>query len=57
MSNPFTVETNGGEKMSNEQARYFALSIMSGVKSYIKTHRQEYEAWIAEQSNGGGDEI
>ena len=43
--------------MSNEQARYFALSIMSGVKSYIKTHRQEYEAWIADQSNGGGDEI
>ena len=57
MSNPFTVETNGGEKMSNEQARYFALSIMSGVKSYIKTHRQEYEAWVADQSNGGGDEI
>ena len=49
MPDPLAVETIGGENMSNEQARYFALSIFSGVKSYIKVHRAEFEEWQREQ--------
>lgn len=52
MSDPTTVEIVGGESMSNEQAKYFALSIFAGVKAYIKEHRAEFEEWQREQ---GGD--
>lgn len=49
MPNPLTVETIGGESMSSEQAKYFALSILAGVKSYVQTHRTEFEEWQREQ--------
>lgn len=34
--------------MSDKQAKYFALSIFGEVKSYIKEHRAEFEAWQRE---------
>lgn len=52
MPDSLTVETIGEKSMSNEQAKYFALSIFSGVKAYIKEHRAEFEEWQREQ---GGD--
>lgn len=52
MPDPLTVETIGGKSMSNEQVKYFALSIFAGVKAYIKEHRAEFEEWQREQ---GGD--
>lgn len=35
--------------MGTKQAKYFALSICSGVKNYLKVHHAEYEAWLREQ--------
>ena len=49
MSDRLTVEALGGESLSKEQAKYFALSIFDGVKLYVKEHRAEFEAWQREQ--------
>ena len=49
MSDPMTVESFGGPGMSDEQAKYFAISIFAGVKQYISEHRAEFEEWHAEQ--------
>ena len=35
--------------MSDKQAKIFALSILAGVKSYVKEHSAEFEAWKKEQ--------
>ena len=49
MSDPLTIETIGGEKLSDEQVKYFAVSVFAGVKQYISEHRAEFEAWQREQ--------
>lgn len=53
MPNTMTVLTNGAAVLGDKQAQYFALCISSAVKSYIKTHRAEYEAWEREQQGEG----
>lgn len=47
MPDSLVVEVIGGENMSNEQAKYFALSIFAGMKAYVKEHRTEFELWMA----------
>ena len=54
MPKPLTVETIGGKNMSDEQAKHFALSILAGVKSFIQSHRAEFEAW--QQESEGKDD-
>ena len=49
MPDPLAVDTIGREVMSDKQAKIFALSILAGVKSYIKEHSAEFEAWKKEQ--------
>lgn len=54
MPDPLSIETIGGVIMSNKQAKIFALSIFAGVKSYIKEHPAEFEAWKKEHREFGG---
>ena len=49
MPDTLTIQTSGEVVMGTKQAKYFALSICSGIKNYLKTHRTEYEAWLQEQ--------
>ena len=51
MPDPLTVETIGGKSMGNEQAKYFALSILAGAKAYVREHRAEFEEWQREQED------
>ncbi len=49
MPDTLTIQTSGEVVMGTKQAKYFALSICSGVKNYLKVHHAEYEAWLREQ--------
>lgn len=35
--------------MGREQAKYFALSVYNDVKTYLKEHQTEYEAWLKKE--------
>ncbi len=43
------VETTGYSAISDNQAKFFAVSIFSEVKNYIAAHRAEFEAWLYEE--------
>ena len=36
-------------KISQKQARYFAIQIFGGLRQYISEHRAEYEAWLSQE--------
>ena len=49
MTDTLAVKTSGEIIMGEEQAKYFAISIYAGVKTYLKEHQAEFEAWLQEQ--------
>ena len=52
MSDTLTIKTSGVAVLSEEQAKYFALSIFDDMKNYIREHRAEYEQWLKKQEAG-----
>lgn len=54
MPNALTVNTSGAVLMGDEQAKYFAMSIFSEMKAYIKAHPAEFEAWKRNEGNFDG---
>lgn len=48
--NCITVNTSGIPTITKKQAHYFAISVFSDVKVYIKEHQSEFEQWQAEQA-------
>lgn len=36
-------------KMSQAQARYFALQIYDYMKKYLAEHKKEYEEWLKQE--------
>lgn len=52
MPDTLTIETSGKAVLSEEQAKYFALSIFADMKAYIRDHQAEYKQWLMEQKAG-----
>ncbi len=48
--NCITVNTSGIPTITEKQACYFAVSIFSDMKTYIKEHQSEFKQWQAEQA-------
>lgn len=44
------VNTSGIPLITKKQAQYFAISIFSDVKKYVKEHQAEFEQWQAKQA-------
>jgi len=42
---PIIVNTSAIPNMTENQARYFAKSIFSDIKKYIKEHQLEFQEW------------
>ena len=44
-------------EISKNQAQEFAVAIFDGIESYIEAHKEEYEEFLQNEEQNGGESI